>query len=189
MKKELLSFFILLVSVSFASAAGLSDVLNGIDESTIILFAVFIVSFSLLFFSLNKVFKRENTTTSGIISVVISFLIVYGINRSGFSIQNSLYGFGISQEVLGIAIPIIAIAGAIFLIIKFKRDSLYIIGGLLIFVSFFVYAQTLLLTIGIILIVIRLFLGMRGRGFLEERGKGIGFRGLGRMATGRDYRY
>jgi len=31
MKKELLSFFILLVSVSFASAAGLSDVLNGID--------------------------------------------------------------------------------------------------------------------------------------------------------------
>ena len=164
MKKEILSLFILITAIGFASAAGLSDILNSIDGATILLFAVFIVSFSLIFFALNRVFKKENTTTSGIISVVISFLIVYGISKSGFSIENSLYGIGISQEVLGVVIPIIAIAGMIFLIIKLRENSLLAIGGLLILLSFFVYAKLLLIVVGVILIVIRIFLLLRKGG-------------------------
>jgi hypothetical protein len=155
MKKGFMSFFVLLASVGFVSSAGLSDILNAIDETTLILFAVFILSFTLLFFSLNRVFKKENTTTSGIISVVISFLIVYGLSKSGWNIQNSLYGIGISSEVLGIVIPLILAAGIIFLIIKLAKDSLLVVGGLFIILSFFVYAQLILIVIGIILIVVR----------------------------------
>ena len=158
MKKEMLSFFILLVSVGFVSSQGLSDILNGIDESTIILFAVFIVSFSLLFFSLNKVFKKENTTTAGIISVVIAFVIVYGISKSGFNIQDSLYGIGISPEVLGVIIPIIIVAGIILLIINLAKDSLLVIGGLSIVASFFVYSKLILIVVGVILIAVRFFI-------------------------------
>lgn len=164
MKNRLLSFFILITAIGFASAAGLSDILNAIDETTILFFAVFIVSFSLLFFALNRVFKKENTTTSGIISVVISFLIVYGINRSGFSIQNSLYGFGISQEVLGIVIPIIVIAGVIFLIVKLRKNSLAVLGALFVFTGLWVYTKALFITIGIILIIIWVFLFFRKGG-------------------------
>jgi hypothetical protein len=175
MKKELLSVFILLVSVGFVSSQGLSDILNSIDETTLILFAVFIVSFTLLFFALNRVFRKENTTTSGIISVVISFLIVYGLSKSGFSIQNSLYGFGISQEVLGIVIPLIIVAGIIFLIVKLKVNSLLAIGGLLILtlLSPF-YAKTLFTVVGVILVIIWLFLKLRKGGGGTGSGKAPG---------------
>ncbi len=160
MKKGLSLIFLLLATIGFASSQGLSDLLNGIDESTIILFAVFIIAFALLFFALNKVFKG-NTSVSGIISVAISILIVYGINKSGFNIQDSLSDIGISAEALGIILPIVIIAGTIFLIIKFKKDSLLILGGLFIVGSFFVYAKTLLIILGIIMIAIRIFLQLK----------------------------
>ena len=62
MKKGLLSFFIWVTAIGFASSQGLGELLGGIDESTILLFAIFIIAFSLLFFALNRVFKKENTT-------------------------------------------------------------------------------------------------------------------------------
>ncbi len=164
MKKEFLSVFTFIISIGFVSSEGLSDLLNGIDESTILLFAVFIVSFTLLFFSLNRVFKKENTTTSGIISVVISFLIVYALSKSEFNLSDSLSSIGISSEALGIIIPLIIVAGIVVLVMRFKRDSLYFLGVVLIVLSFFVYAKTLLITVGIILIAVRIALGLRKKG-------------------------
>ena len=158
MKKELLLFFTLFLSIGFVSSQGLSDLLNSLDQSTILLFAVFIVSFSIIFFALNRAFKKENTAISGIISVVIAFMIVYGLSRSGFSLENSLLDIGISQEALGVIIPLIIVAGVIFLIIKLAKDSLIVIGGLLIVLSFFVYARLLLIAIGGILIIVRFFI-------------------------------
>ena len=158
MKKSVLSAFLLLLAINFASGQGLSDLLNDIDESTILLFAVFILAFSFLFFALNKVFKKENTAISGIISVVVAFLITYGISKSGFSLQDSLLGIGISQQALGIIVPLIIVAGIIFLIIKLAKDSLLVIGGLFIVASFFVYAKSILIAIGVILILARIFI-------------------------------
>jgi len=168
MKKVMLFGFILLATMNFASSQGLSELLNGIDESTILLFAVFIIAFSLLFFSLNKVFKKENTTMSGIISIVIAFMIVYGISKSGFSMQDSLINIGIPSSVLGILVPLIIIAGIIFLIIKLKENSLLAIGGLFIVASFFVYAKLIFIAIGAILIIIRIFLLLRKKGGKEN---------------------
>jgi len=158
MKKGLLSFFIWVTAIGFASSQGLGELLGGIDESTILLFAIFIIAFSLLFFALNRVFKKENTAISGIISVVLAFLITYGISRSGFSIEDSLLDIGISQQALGIVIPLIIIAGIVFLIIKLAKDSLLAIGGLFILASFFVYAKLILIVIGSVLIIARIFI-------------------------------
>jgi len=159
--KKWLPILTLLISINLISAASLSELLNQIDQSTVLFFVVFIVSFSLLFFALNKVF-RGNTTTSGIISVALSFMIVYGINQSGLSMENFFFDLGISGSIMDIIYtiaPLLIIAGIIFAIIKLKKDSLLIIGGLLIIASFFIYEKTIAIVIGAILIIIRLFLG------------------------------
>jgi hypothetical protein len=161
MKKEALLFFVSIIAIGFVSSQnGLSDLLNQIDQSMVILFSIFIISFSLLFFALNKFFKK-NGSIAGVISVAISFLITYGVNKSGFDFNNFFSSVGISSGTLGIVIPLILAAGTIYLIITLKRNSLFILGGLLIFVSFFVYAKTLLIVVGVILIGIRIFLQIK----------------------------
>ena len=155
MKKEM-SILLLLMMISFASAQGLSDLLNQIDESTVILYAIFIVSFSVLFFSLNKVFK-DNRTMAGVVSAVISFLIVYGVNKTGFDFQGFFFDIGISEEILMTIVPLIILVGAVFLIIKLKLASMYVFGVLLIASSFFVYEKTFLISLGIIFILIGFF--------------------------------
>jgi hypothetical protein len=164
MKKGLLAFviFLSLAIIGFVSAQNsLSDLLNGIDESTVLFFAIFLIVFSLLFFSLNRVFKKENTTVSGIISLALAFLVVYGVSKSSFDVGDFFSGIGISGDVLGVVLPIVIIAGIIFLIIKLKKNSLLAIGGLLILLSFFVYAKLLLIVVGVILIVVRFFIPKR----------------------------
>ncbi len=180
MKKRVLLFSILLLltTISLVSAQGLSDLLNNLDQSMVILFAIFLISFSLLFFSLNRVF-RDNPSMAGIISVAISFLIIYGVNKRaenmGFNIEGFFFNIGISQEIIATILPIIIIAGMVFLIIKLKKDSLLVIGGLFILLSFFVInARLLLIVIGIILIAIRMFIPRE-----KWKPKGKGFRNFG----------
>lgn len=162
--------FLLLAAISFVSAQGegLSGLLNQIDESTLVLFAIFLIVFVLLFFSLKKVF-RGDTTTSGIISVMLSLLITYGINKTGFDIQGLFYNIGISGDILSTALPIVILAGIVFLIIKLAKNSLLAIGGLSILLSFFVYAQTLLIVIGVVLIIVRFLIP---KGVWEPKGRG-----------------
>jgi hypothetical protein len=170
--KKWLSVFILLASISFVSAQNnLGDLLNQIDQTTLILYVVFIVSFAILFFALSKFFK-DNRSIAGLISAGIALLITYAVNKTGLDIQGFVLNIGISQETLAVVIPIILIAGIIFLIISLKKNSLFVIGGILILASFFVYEQTLLIAVGAILIIIRLFLGFKKKDF-KNRGAGI----------------
>jgi hypothetical protein len=160
MKRGLLTAFTFLISIGFISAQGtISDLLNSIDETTLILYAVFLISFTLLFFSLNRVFK-DNRTTSGIISVVIALLIVYGVNKSGLNIQGVFSDIGISQDILMTIVPIIILLGAILVVIKLKLNSLFVFGALLIFASLFVYEQSLLLVLGLVLIGLWFFISL-----------------------------
>ncbi len=163
MKRGILLFvFLLIIAINFVSSQGtLNELLDSIDQSTVIFLALFLISFSLLFFSLNKVFKKQNTAISGVISAALSFLLVYWVNKSGFDVEGSLSDIGITSNVLYTLLPIVIVAGIVYLIIKLKRDSLLAIGGLLILISFFVYAKTLLITGGIILIIIRIFLEVK----------------------------
>ncbi len=165
MKKSILSVLILIAMTGFASAQGLSDILNQIDASTLLLFVAFIISFAVSFFALNKFFKG-NTAISGIVAVAVSFLIVYGINKTGFNLGGFFYDIGISQEALAVAIPVLLILGAIFVIIKMKRDSLFIFGGMLIVLSFFVFesSKIIFIILGIALLAFRFFMRKKGGG-------------------------
>ncbi len=180
MKKSWLFAFLLFSAINLVAAQGtITDLLQNVDEATVLFFAIFLISFSLLFFALNKIFKKQNTTVSGIIAGSISLLLVYWVNKSGFSVGDSLSEIGIASETLGVILPIVIIAGIVFLVIKMAKNSLLVVGGLLVLLSFFVYARLLLIVVGTILIVVRFFIPKnawnppeKSKGYLD-RGAGI----------------
>ncbi len=162
----------LLISTGFISAQNsLGELLSAIDETTAIFFAVFLISFSLLFFALNKVFKSQNTAISGIISLAVSFLIVYGLSKSEFSVGDSLSDIGISSNILSTLLPIVIIAIVIYLIVKFKGKSLYIIGGALLVLGLFILRD---INTMIILAVIMVAFVLIIRAILKFTGLSVG---------------
>jgi len=161
-KKSFLIFsgiFLVLLLINLTSAyyygygyGALSDFLNSIDASTMVLVSVFIISFVLLHFSLSHVFKRENKASAGILSFVLSLLITYGINRSGFNFEGFFYNIGISGDFLYSIIPLIILGALIFMGIAWGfGKSLFIMGLFLMISSFFVYEAGVIAILGIIL--------------------------------------
>jgi hypothetical protein len=162
MKKGWFGVFILLMLTGLASAQmGLSDLLNSLDQGTVILYSIFLLSFAILYFSLSKSLFKGNNTIAGIVAAIISFLIVYWENKSGFDFSGFFYNIGISSDMLMTALPIIIVIGAIFVIIKMKGASLYVFGALLIASSVFVYEGTIVIVLGVILIGIGIFVSSR----------------------------
>lgn len=154
MKKGWLFAFFLLTAMSFISAqSSLSDLLSQIDQSTVLFLALFLISFALIFFALNKVFKG-NTSISGIISLALSFLIVYGINKSGFNVEGSLSDIGISSNILYILLPILIAAVIIYLIVKFGKKAWYAIGAILVILGIFIIRDVVtIITLGAIVLL------------------------------------
>ena len=149
--------------LGFASAAmSFSDVLDSIDSSLILLSSIFIISFLIFNFSLSKIFKEQKSIAT-VISAVLSFLIIYGVNSFGWDIEGFFFDIGISEDALLAAVPLILLAGLIFLIVKLpkgkKKNILYIIGGFLVALGLFIFKEAAeILVIGVVLIVIRLIL-------------------------------
>ncbi len=174
MKKSSVILPIITLSlINFASAYygsyssfSLSNLLDSIDSSTMILGAVFIISFAFVNFALLRVF-RDSKATAGIAAFIVSLLITYEINKRGFDIEELFYNFGysigFSSDVLSTIIPLLLIAGIIYLFVKLKTNALFIVGGLLIAVSFtsLIYTKGTTLAIGIALILIGLWLSKK----------------------------
>ncbi|MBI3623019.1 hypothetical protein HY212_02980 [Candidatus Pacearchaeota archaeon] len=138
----------------------LSNFLNNIDQSTLILGTLFLIFFAVLNFALGKTFKGKdgepNKPVTAILSLGISLLIIYGLNRSGLNYENWVYSIGIPQEILWTIIPWIIIAGLVLLFWKLKLRGLLVLGGLLILIGIttnIVYEKSTVITIGVILIL------------------------------------
>lgn len=196
MKKRpaILVIFLSLILINLVSAYygsynsfSLSNLLNEIDASTMILGSIFIVSFAILNFALGRAF-RGNKAIAGIISFVISLMIIWGINQTGFDYEGIFYSIGISESLLGTLAPIILLLGSILIILKFGLGILLMILGLfLVGLAFFtdkIYENGIATVIAIVLILIGAIL-WRKKKYREEGLTGPGGikRGLG--ATGR----
>lgn len=157
----LLSIFLGVFLISFVRAYSgdfsLSEFLNSIDPSTMTLGAIFIIIFALVNFALSRALFRnpETKAIGGIVSLAVSVLVVYWLNKSDFSYENFFEGIGISGEIFYTLVPIILLVGIIFIIWRFKKESLLILGILFIGGSFLVYEKTLLIIIGVLLIIVR----------------------------------
>jgi hypothetical protein len=158
--------FINFVSAAFYYASSISDLLNSIDASTMILLLVFTISFALLNYSLSRSMFRDNKAISGVIAFAISIGIVYwvnsyGINRYGFNLENIFYdlsyGLGFSGDLLYTIIPLVLLLGTIYFIWEFGFSKTFsILGILLIMVSLtdLIYEKGIVLIIGIILVMV-----------------------------------
>ncbi|MBU2562412.1 MAG: hypothetical protein KKF68_02005 [Nanoarchaeota archaeon] len=174
MKKRLLILISGLLSLNlvraynpyYGSSFSFSNILNSIESSTMILGSIFLLSFIFLNFALAKFFQ-QNKAAGGITAIIISLLITWGINRSGFNIEGLFYNIGFSTNFISSLIPFLLLAGIIFLIYRFRENHnyLFILGGLFILVSLtgLIYSSGTILIIGLILIAIRFFMGRERR--------------------------
>ena len=128
--------------------------------------AVFLIFFSLVFFSLSKFFGKKQKGISAIISLAISFLAVQGLSRANISFANLFYRIGLTDAILPIALGIIFLILIIVITKKIKAGPLFAILGVgLIAISFtnLIYEKFLPVLIGIILIVISFFMMKKPR--------------------------
>jgi hypothetical protein len=139
----------------------IGDFLDAFGFENLLLIATFLISFALINFSLKKVLKdsagQPNKAVAGVVAFAVSMLIVYGVHRIGFDLENFFYDLGLDENLLEIIVPLIVLAAAIWLIYKVGIVLLLIIVGLLfIIVSFtdWVYESGILLFTGIGLLIL-----------------------------------
>ena len=180
-----------LVSAYGSYNFSLGEFLDNVDQSTLILGCLFLIFFVFCFFALSKFFKDKNgepiKALAAVVSFSISLLAIYGINKTGLDFEELLYSLGLNEEILGILIPLILIAGFLFMLWKLKSKTLLIFGGLFIVIALatdWVYEKGTLLAIGIglgvLYFIIKLFSKKKGKigGALGKGASGIG-KGIG----------
>ena len=174
MKKSLLILIITLCLINFASAYygsygsfSLSDLLDSIDSSTMLLGAVFIISFFFINLSLSRIFRAKSGEPQKgiwIPALIAALLITYGVNKTGFNIEELFYGIGISSDFLYFILPILLLIGIIYLGTRIGFGiMLMIIGTLFIIISFtdLIYAKGIMILLGIILLVAGFFINKK----------------------------
>ena len=75
-----------LTNLASAYNSGLSDFLYQLNEQSVIVLVVFLISFVLVNFSLVRIFK-DNKVVPAVISLAISFLVAYKANQTNFYID------------------------------------------------------------------------------------------------------
>lgn len=184
-----LLFLINFVSAQFFSGYGrfsVTDFFDRIDPQTMIIGAIFLIAFALIYYSLSRVFKdsygQPNKAIAAPIAFSVSALIVYGIYKYGFDFEGIFYDIGISSDLLYTILPIIFFILAILIIWKLKiRGFLILLGLLLILLTIFTeifYEKGLTFLIGLILLIAGLLLWGRAR-------RGVGTAGRGALKAGR----
>ena len=157
------------VSAQFYGGFSLSDILNSIDSSTMILGIIFIVAFALLNFSLSKFF-HDNKAIAGIIAFAISLGITWVVNRTGLNFEGFFYTLGFSEGFLVTIVSLALIGGGIYFGVRYGFGVvLTLLGGFFIILSFtnFIYETGTTFIIGLI------FLGI-GIWLLSKKKRGIG---------------
>jgi len=157
----LLTFIISFALINLVSAIdSLGDIFDGLEASTVILGALFIIFFAVIHYSLSKTFKdkqgRPNTTISAIISFCISLLIVFGVHKTGIDYENFVYDIGISGGFLTSVGPWLFLIILAFLFWALKSKALLLLAALsfAIAITDWTYDDGMLVGIGVSLIVV-----------------------------------
>ena len=153
------------VSAQFGYGLSLSDFLYSINSSTLILFLLFLIFFVILNNVIFINFFRGNRMVSTVISLSISLMSVWGLNRMNWDLGSFFFTLGLSEDTLYNIVLVVLVIAVIYAISKKKLRLLFLgLGLLLIILAFFTdifFEWTTALLIGIILVVIWAFLAWR----------------------------
>ena len=183
-KRAVIGIFALTL-VSFVSAASfsVSEFLDKIDSSTIVLGTLFLIFFAMLYFILSRVFtkktiygKEPNQGIATVLALSISLLIVYGLNKLDFNLEDIFFNLGFSSDLTYTLILFIFIGGTIFLGFKTKWHILLVLGIFFILLSLFdiVTESFLVMIIGVITLFVYFgikFFGKKNTVSIENRRK------------------
>lgn len=187
MKKAGLMFSSLVVSLfamNFVSAAvSIGDFFQEIGTENLVLGTLFLIFFAFINFILTKSFMKDNRPVAGVISFCVSLLAVYGIYYADFDITGLMFNFGVTEDIITTWVPIIFIAGLVFLSYskkekKWKFYRTFLISGVLFIIlgmTEAVYESGLFIIIGIILLMLGFYLWWKKRkkGNLDELKKNV----------------
>ncbi|MEX0920355.1 MAG: hypothetical protein WDZ69_02115 [Candidatus Pacearchaeota archaeon] len=196
LKRGALIPLIFLSAISFVSAQfyrgygrfSISNFFATIDPQTVTIITFFFIFFALLFYALTKVFKtptgEPNKGIAGIISLAVSFLMVYGIYRQGFDLSSWFFRIGIPTDFFYEIMPFLLLAFAIILIWKTGIGVFLMVFGAIIFsIAVFtdiIYEKGIALVIGAILLFAGLFIrSRRARSYASTAGGWGGKKVLG----------
>jgi hypothetical protein len=167
MKKEATLILISVILINFASAAtfSLGTIFDQIDPQTLVLTAIFMILFAAFYFSTSRIFGNKqkdqfygtqhhepNKAVAFVISFCFSLLIVYWLYKQNLDFQGFAYNsMGMDQALFNTIIPIIVLAGLVFLIFKLKKKLLLLLGLFFIALSLtgIMYENGIILLIGI----------------------------------------
>lgn len=158
----------------------LGDMFSGIDPETMVLGTTFIIFFLVINFALSKFFKKDKTIAT-IISICVSLLAVYGITRTNLDLNGIFSSIGISEELLYIITPILALI--LVFVLSRKRNPatgrrnfsfgrfLMILGGLMMILGFtpLIYQKAFYIGVGAGLIAIGGFIANRDKFRFKKR--------------------
>lgn len=160
-----------------------------IDPGSMVLIIFFVVIFALLMWILRRTGIGKNNAIATVIGLAISLLATYGLARSNFDLTDLIYSIGISEDIIYIIAPVLALLFIFFLSRKkdpttgrkkfsFKR-FLIILGGLMIVLGFtpLIYQKEFFIIAGSGLILLGLLAG-RGRGKNKNKGTNINYQNL-----------
>jgi hypothetical protein len=162
MKKGLLILpLVTLLLINFVSAGIISDTLNIIGLEDLFLVIIFLISFTLSYLALSRVF-RKGGGAAGILAFLVALGITAGISFSDFNVPNLFYDFGIDEGILWPIALILLLAGIGFFIYTYSFATLLMIMGILIFaLSWISYEEDIMKWLGGGLFIIGAFLWWR----------------------------
>ncbi len=161
-RRGLVALFLTLVSVNFVSAAfSITDEFSNVDPSTMVLGFLFVTFAFLIHTGLTRTGPfRYNRTAAGMISISLSMLIIYGIDRVGWDYYSFFNGlaFFVPEEFIEIFWPFLFLILLVGSLWKLKKHALLFWGIFLIGLSFFAYESEFLAYLGGFLILLWLLL-------------------------------
>jgi hypothetical protein len=164
MKKEIAIFSLSILLLPLINAAfTVSEVFSYIDAQSIFIMVAFGVLGLMLSVILNR-FPAFRGTPAGIISLLLSLGMTYGINK-WVAVNDLLPSIGISGDILAY-LPMALLVIFVISLFVFKWKAFLISGLVLIMITLFtdlVYEKTIVLTIGIVFMIIGLIWGIRNR--------------------------
>jgi hypothetical protein len=153
---------------------------GGIISSIDPLIIVFLVAFALIYFSTSKMFKDKatggpNKGVCTVISLGLSFFIVYYLSQTNFDLELTLGSVGVGSGMIDTIFPIIIFASILFMFWKIGSRTLLVFGVLLILIGWLdiAYNNEGAIWLGIILIALYLIIWF----FTRNRNPGAGFTG------------